>query len=478
MPPFRAAACIRMKAFHMSKPSIMIDGYNLALAKGTGIATYARNLSQQVSGLGHKVDILYGERNTVGKNAVLSEVGFFDPSMRSLSRSQIIRRLVTSPIGVTAKEVPISGSVISKNFRNRLPHFDRIFTARELYSFSRWHFRTYGTFLPVDYDHAADIAQWTYPLPLHLKKAANLYTIHDLVPLRLPYATLDNKKEFYKLTKRICEKADHIVTVSEVSKRDIIDIFGVDENRVTNTYQSVSLPEKILNRSADEVGDEVASIFNLDYKDYFLFFGAIEPKKNVGRIIEAYLASRVETPLVIVGQLVWRDADELRLLNLEGGKRRLRSRLSRKTGDDDNVSADPVEAALSKLAMLSASEKSRAESIVRLEYLPFPLLTSLIRGAKGVVFPSLYEGFGLPILEAMQLRTAVITGTEGSNPEVAGDAAMTVDPYDVQAIAQAIRTLDNDEDLRSHYEHVGLERAKVFSPEAYDERLKALYAKL
>ena len=95
----------------------------------------------------------------------------------------------------------------------------------------------------VDYPGAADVAHWTYPLAVTLKKAVNLYTIHDLVPLRLPYTTLDNKKEFLKKVRRIAEKADHIVTVSEVSKRDIIDLLGVDESRVTNTYQAASPAE-------------------------------------------------------------------------------------------------------------------------------------------------------------------------------------------------------------------------------------------
>jgi glycosyltransferase involved in cell wall biosynthesis len=95
-----------------------------------------------------------------------------------------------------------------------------------------------------------------------------------------------------------------------------------------------------------------------------------------------------------------------------------------------------------------------------------------------VVFPSLYEGFGLPILEAMQLGTAVITGTEGSNPEVSGDGAYLVDPYDVGAIARAIRDMQNDQDMVEHYEARGRERAQYFSPERYSERLAALYNQL
>ncbi|CAN7629543.1 glycosyltransferase family 4 protein [Pararhizobium sp. LjRoot238] len=441
----------------MSKPRVLVDGYNLALEKGTGIATYARNLSAQLSALGHKVDLMYGVRSSAGKNELLAEVSFFDPSPRSMRTKEIVKSLIKSPFGVTAKQVPITGKVIARKTPGGLPEHDRIFNVRNLYTISRWHFRTYGQFLNIDYAGSADIAHWTYPLSVTLKNAANLYTIHDLVPLRLPYTTLDNKRAFLKKVKRISEKADHIVTVSEASKQDIVELLGVDESRVTNTYQAVNLPSRILNRNEDEVREEVSSIFGLEHKQYFLFFGAIEPKKNVGRIIEAYLASHSQLPLVIVGQLVWKDANELRLLDaLQDSEKSLLNK---------------------QLLGPTTGHAAKTSSVMRLEYLPLNLLTSLIRCARAVVFPSLYEGFGLPILEAMQLGTAVITGSEGANPEVAGDSALIVDPYNVNSISQAIKDIANDDGLMKHYETVGLERAKLFSSEKYAERLQNLYAK-
>src|SRR5262245_50117353 len=145
----------------MSKSRVMIDGYNLALEKGTGVATYARNLSNQLADLGHKVDLLYGVRSSIGKNKLLAEVGFFDPSIRPMKAHQVIRRLATSPLGVTAKSVPITGKVISKNIRERLPAHDRVYNSRDLFGLSRWHFRTYGRFLTTTYEDAADVAHWT-----------------------------------------------------------------------------------------------------------------------------------------------------------------------------------------------------------------------------------------------------------------------------------------------------------------------------
>jgi glycosyltransferase involved in cell wall biosynthesis len=107
--------------------------------------------------------------------------------------------------------------------------------------------------------------------------------------------------------------------------------------------------------------------------------------------------------------------------------------------------------------------------------MPFHLLVSLIRGARATLFPSLYEGFGLPVLESMLLGTPVLTSTAGSLPEIAGEAAMLVDPYDVDAIRDGIRTLDADEPLRANLSERGRLQAAKFSPERYRDRLADAY---
>ena len=143
-----------------------------------------------------------------------------------------------------------------------------------------------------------------------IKKSANVYTIHDLVPLRLPYLSDDDKRYHYNLLKTLVRQADHIVTVSEASRRDIITVLGADEKRVTNTYQAVDIPQELIDKSEDAVADEVSGIFNLDWRRYFLFFGALEPKKNVMRLAEAYLASKTDLPLVVVGAPGWKSERE------------------------------------------------------------------------------------------------------------------------------------------------------------------------
>ena len=291
-----------------------------------------------------------------------------------------------------------------------------------------------------------DLAHWTYPIPLRVKKRPNIYTLHDVVPLRLPYTTLDHKRRYLRLLKQLDKTAAHFVTVSENSKRDLVDLVGISPDRITNTYQSVSIPAKYRDKPEDQVAREVEGLTGFDYKGYFLFWGSLEPKKNIGRMIEAYLSSKVDTPLVIVGAQAWKAEQELKLL-----------------GETDTA-----------YASLERRRGAR-KRVIQLPYAPFPLLVSLIRGARAAMFPSLYEGFGLPALEAMLLGTPVICSNTSSLPEVAGDAAVMVDPYDTQSITKAIRAMDADTDMREDFAARGKERAKLFSPEIYRDRLKDVY---
>ncbi|MCK0197006.1 glycosyltransferase family 4 protein [Ancylobacter sp. 6x-1] len=434
--------------------TVMIDGYNLALEAGTGVATYARNLSFACGELGYRTEILYGTRASPSTDPLLREISFFDSNAGAPSFwLELVRRvtqLATSPLGVRASEVPITGKVVTRAFQSRMPHYDRIWNAPELFSRSYWHFHAYKHFLTVSGLPRPDVMHWTYPLPLRLRGTRNIYTLHDLVPLRLPFTTLDNKKFYSRMIRGVLKRADHIITVSEVSKRDIVELFGYPEEKITNTYQAVSIPAKYANKSDDLVREEVEGAFGLTYKKYFLFFGAIEPKKNVSRLIEAYLASQVDEPLVVLGKSAWKAGEELRFLN-EGSNRYLEQ--------------------LDNLTFVR-------DRVRRFDYAPFPLLVSLIRGAKALVFPSLYEGFGLPVLEAMSLGTPVITSTAASIPEIAGDAAIMVDPYDPRAIADAIKTVSGDEALRARLSAAGVRQAALFSPERYRERLDKVYSGL
>lgn len=433
-------------------PNILIDGYNLGLERGTGVATYARNLSYELKALGHQVSVLYGNGAAPSREALLREIAFFDSSGGERNRLLEIldqaHRAVLGPLGHFATEVPISGKVITRTFSARMPAYDHILNATDVFMRSQSAFKLWRTRSTVTLPQQPDLVHWTYPVPLHIKRVPNIYTLHDLVPLRLPYTTLDKKRTYLRLMRKLVKTADHIVTVSECSKRDIIDLLGVAPDRISNSYQSVSIPEKYLNKPESQIAREVEGATGIGYKEYFLFWGSIEPKKNIGRMIEAYLASGVDTPLVIVGAQAWKSEQELRLLN------------------DDVI----------RFLTIDNREVRTRKRVIQLSYAPFSLLVSLIRGAKAALFPSLYEGFGLPALEAMLLGTPVICSNTASLPEVVGDAALTVDPYDTAMLAQAIRQIDADCDLRSELTIRGHKQASKFTPEIYRKRLEKLYA--
>ena len=303
----------------MRKPRIYIDGFNLSLEQGTGVATYARNLSFALRDLGAEVGVLYGApTSTTSANSLMREIAFFDPRTRTPSRLsqglRIFRRTLTLPFGETAFQVPVTGRVIRDTFQARLPYFDHLWNVQDLFTKQS----LYGSLLDgrmnVHFREAPDIMHWTYPLAIRIPKAKNIYTLHDLVPLRLPYTTLDNKRHYFRLIRNLTKSADHIVTVSEASKKDIMDLFGVPEERITNTYQAIDIPLVYRNKAVSDVKSELEGTFGLSYKKYFLFFGAIEPKKNVGRLIEAYLASGATDPLVIIGKKAWKSEEELQLI--------------------------------------------------------------------------------------------------------------------------------------------------------------------
>lgn len=429
---------------------ILIDGYNLGLEKGTGVATYARNLSYEIANLGHEVDVLYGNRASATRNDLLREIYFFDSSVderiKWLEILDQAYQALQGPMAFKAKQIPVTGKVITRTFQSRLPKFDRLYNAPDLFMRAQSAFKLWKRTLTIRMPDKPDLAHWTYPIPLRVAGRPNIYTLHDVVPLRLPYTTLDHKRRYLQLLQQLDRTAAHFVTVSESSKRDLVELVGIAPERITNTYQSVSIPDKYRFKPEDQVAREVEGLTGFDYKGYFLFWGSLEPKKNIGRLIEAYLSSQVETPLVIVGAQAWKSEQELKLL-----------------GDTETV--------------YGSLERRRGarKRIIQMPYAPFPLLVSLIRGAKVAMFPSLYEGFGLPVLEAMLLGTPVICSNTSSLPEVAGDAALMVDPYDTQAITQAIRAMDADAALRNHYIALGHSQAARYSPEIYRENLKAVY---
>lgn len=426
---------------------IGIDGLNLAILDGTGIATYGAALAKVLSTRGHSVEAVFGidpGDEADGRESLFFE-RFGQGDKRGLPRGRIARAFLRNPFtGVRLTPVALSDHVDKRSFGTRWPAFSALWTSPLLFDLAAARFHTFGRLTTVHMPNPPSVMHWTYPVPLRMAGARNIYTLHDLVPLKLPHTTRDDKAYYRKLITAILHTADHIATVSEASRNDILDMFGVDPNRLTNTYQSSPLPPAVAACAEAEDHAMIQSVFGLPPRGFFLFFGAADPKKNLGRIVDAYLASRTDKPLVVVSSRDWGMAEAVGGLG-QGG---------------------------------TVYGRKPEQQIVQLRYLPRDMLFRLIRSARAVLFPSLYEGFGLPALEAIQLGTPVIGSNTSSVPEVVGGGGLLVDPYDTTAIAAAIRAIDGDDALAARLAAAGLAHARQFSDEAFAARIAGLYSKL
>lgn len=426
----------------ISRPlRIGVDGYNLALPQGTGVATYGRNLAAAVKRLGYTLDLIFGVHiprsapSDLRESMFIGQLGAEPPARLSFRRK--MRRWRVHPFPHDLIEISVAGRVVQEEAGDRLPPFDRLFNLSEIFDVCARHFRRYGRFMTLRVPNPPDIMHWTYPLPVRLAGARNIYTLHDLVPLRLPTASLEDKRYYDRLVRACITKGDHIVTVSERSRSDIIELLGADPKKVANCYQSSDMPVISM---PDALRSRLKRLFDLNFQEYFLYLGAIEPKKNLGRIIQGYLEADTTTPLVIVGKEAWHADRELKLLGVAHGRR-----------------------------------LPGVDHIRRIDYLPRALLADLVHGAKACLFPALYEGFGLPALEALAAGVPLLASTTGALPEIAGDAALLVDPYSVDGIRHAIDRLDRDAPLRSQLAVEGPRQAAKFSADAFSDRLAELY---
>jgi glycosyltransferase involved in cell wall biosynthesis len=433
-------------------PGILFDQSNTVYRMGTGIATYARNLAVAAQRCGFGTQALLSTDIKINpRDPVLAEVQLFDARREkpALPWLDAVRDGVAgfgrAPFGFRPALLPRPGVVIRPS--GGAHTLEQTFVGHRMFESARAHFYVYGRFAGVRMPAPPTLFHATHPLPIRVAGCPNIVTIHDLVPLRLPHMTLDNKRYFFRLVQRLVARADHIVTVSEYSRLDIMTLFNVPEHRITNTYQAVTIPPRALARSDDEVADEITNLFELDPGNYYLFIGALEPKKNVSRLIDAYAASGSRRPLIVAGGKGWQNEGDLERIN--------DTRFSNYRVGENVI--------------------SKVKRVRRIPYLPSDQLVTLMRGARALLFPSLFEGFGLPVLEAMAVGTPVLTSNVTSLPEVAGNAALVVDPYDVSAMAAAIRRLDNDVDLLGELSNRGREQARIYSMDNYVSRLANVY---
>ena len=276
-----------------------------------------------------------------------------------------------------------------------------------------------------------------YVLPPAIRTRA-VVTIHDCIHLMFPQYLPNRAAYAYAKASMwsAVRRSHRILTVSESSKRDIIHFFDVPAAKIVVAYNGID--ERFGAVPAEPDIARVRERYQLNHR-FVLYVGNIKPHKNLVRLIEAFAALR--------GRMF----EDLKLLII---------------GDE-----------ISKLpALRLAVHKHKLHKHVRfLGYLPDETLAILYRLAAVFVFPSLYEGFGLPPLEAMASGTPVVTSNVSSMPEVTGDAAILIDPYNVESIAAGIERVLNDPALSDALRAKGIARAREFSWERSVARTREVY---
>lgn len=257
--------------------------------------------------------------------------------------------------------------------------------------------------------------------------ARHVFTIYDLTPRLHPET---HRPEMIAAHERLCdlarERADRIITISEASRRDIIEQLGIPEDRVCAIPLAVraSLPRDV---SAETLG-QVQARLGLAGRPYVLAGGSLEPRKNLPRLIDAFARLAGEPAL-----------PEVRLV-LAGARWH---------------GANAVEQAVARHRL--------EERVILTDYIDDETLAALIKGCAAFAYVSIYEGFGLPVLEAMALGAPVVTSNNSSLPEVAGDAALLVDPLSPESIAGALHRLLTEADLARDLRARGARQEQRFS---------------
>ncbi|MEJ7589152.1 MAG: glycosyltransferase family 1 protein [Ferruginibacter sp.] len=286
-------------------------------------------------------------------------------------------------------------------------------------------------------------------LPLHIERTPvkSIVTIHDLIFERFPETYHYDEQFTYRWKiKRACKKANAIIAISQQTKDDLINLYGVNANKISICYQSCN---PIFERTCTQEEKElIKQKYNLP-DDFFLFVSSIAPRKNLSTVCKALvsLKEKLHIPLVVIGNGKKEKAAARSLMNSNGMADRLILL------NEMPISNDP--------AFMTAAD--------------FP---AIYQQATALIYPSLFEGFGLPVLEALWSRLPVICSNISSLPEVAGDAALYFSPADYESLAAHMMDIATHPQIADALKDLGYKQAQKFTPATYAGNIMEVYNKV
>jgi len=422
----------------LSGIDVLLDSHDLAIPEGTGIKSYGLQLISVLKELGANPDLLVSSRTN--PNPLVTQSMLYDTPEQNERGVKGWRRILNQRIRFgTHKAIHIppanghGGPLVPDAV---FPYGMGCSVMFNCYQASRA-IQTKAKVIP-SFRTAKNYRVWhaTQPLSLRHKSAAQITTVHDLIPLLQPHLCNDLRPLFYQRVEESIRRSRAIAVVSESTKTDLLKNFSISEEKivVTNLFSRISGVE-----CDPRIVDMAMKAFDIERQKYILFIGTLDSRKNIRRLIEAYLSLGSDHTLVLVGKPGWCSQDELKVL----------AHLKAKRGQDVRL----------------------------LGYVPPPMLPALYQGAACLAFPSLAEGFGLPVLEAMTSGCPVVCSSTTSLPEVGGDAVEYADPLSVKSITDGLDRVLGDPVYRNTLIERGRIRALHFSRRRFAEKIVELYNK-
>ncbi|MGY6528357.1 MAG: glycosyltransferase family 4 protein [Cyanobacterium sp.] len=426
-----------------------------------GIGFYAQSVIKTTKKLGYDNYLLTSAKtNQISNLQQLNILRNFDnPIEPSLKR--IILDYISTSIGKQKSQQvnQVPSSYYNNNKLNYLSAVDGYVNQTSIYKTINLHAILSSSPFKID-TKQADILFATAPSPVknNYKNGLTIQTIHDLIPLVTLYHPPASRFNslFYKNVLGALKYSDLVLTISEFSKQEILKTFpNYQAEKIKVIYQPIPIDDEDKKIAKNEIFNQgILNKYKLEKQNYILYVGALEMRKNIDRLIDAYslIKDKIKMPLILVGSLGYGNEVFINKIEIDAGGK-----------------ADGKKVRMTKHNYTSVRHIGYVNDLEKL---------ILLRNANCFVFPSLYEGFGLPSLEAMTMGCPVLTSKISAIPEACEDAALYVNPTSIPEIAEGILEMVNNNALREELMSKGEKLTNKYTFDNYQSQISEILSNL